>query len=294
MILSRIIYFNSSAAVATLSGIVMFLAIGFGSFLIYPLSFFRGASLTERIIGCLLTPLAWNGIEMYNVGRAAHPGRVPVLRGEHPLHRNGGRAVSDHGRLRLLLPVEPGKGGTRRHQGALTLFGPRLRLGDPGNLPQGSGMGRRGRIALPADRPLQEYLSLIHLTICCRRLRPDIQIISTTKSSPELAKGWNDTVVRSGIHLKKQRIRDPLHDRVTRSRIRILPMCPAGQGMAHRIDGVGERLIQVARPNHEFAQARRRGPAQRGYILDVTPVWGCSVEQIHRLGGQLYHGAPIL
>ncbi len=69
MILSRIIYFNSSATVATLSGIVMFLSIGFGSFLIYPLSFVRGASLQERVIGCLLTPLVWNGIEMYNVGQ---------------------------------------------------------------------------------------------------------------------------------------------------------------------------------------------------------------------------------
>jgi len=48
----------------------MFLSIGFGSFLIYPLGFVRGASLTERIIGCLLTPLVWNGIEMYNVGQA--------------------------------------------------------------------------------------------------------------------------------------------------------------------------------------------------------------------------------
>ncbi len=70
MILSRIVYFNSSATVATLSGIVMFLAIGFGSFLIYPLSYFRGASLGERIVGCVLTPLIWNGIEMYNVGQA--------------------------------------------------------------------------------------------------------------------------------------------------------------------------------------------------------------------------------
>jgi len=73
MIVSRIIYFNSSATVATLSGIVMFLCIGFGSFLIYPLSFVRGAPLTERIIGCLLTPLVWNGIEMYNVGQAFSP-----------------------------------------------------------------------------------------------------------------------------------------------------------------------------------------------------------------------------
>ncbi len=70
MILSRIVYFHSSATVATLSGIVMFLSIGFGSFLIYPVSYFRGASLGERIIGCVATPLIWNGIEMYNVAQA--------------------------------------------------------------------------------------------------------------------------------------------------------------------------------------------------------------------------------
>jgi hypothetical protein len=73
MILSRVLYFHSSATVATLSGIVMFLAIGFGSFLIYPIGFFRGASLPERIVGCLATPLVWNGIEMYNVGEAFTP-----------------------------------------------------------------------------------------------------------------------------------------------------------------------------------------------------------------------------
>ena len=70
MIRSRIIYFNSSSTVATLCGVVMFLSIGFGSLLIYPLSFLRGASLIERIIGCLATPLVWDGIEMYNVGQA--------------------------------------------------------------------------------------------------------------------------------------------------------------------------------------------------------------------------------
>ncbi len=44
-------------------------------------------------------------------GSGVHAGRVPVLRGEHPLHRNSGGAVSDHGCLRLLLPVEPGRAG---------------------------------------------------------------------------------------------------------------------------------------------------------------------------------------
>ena len=73
MILSRIIYFNSSATVATLSGVVMFLSIGFGTFLIYPMSFFRGATLPERIVGCLVTPFFWNGIEIYNASEAFTP-----------------------------------------------------------------------------------------------------------------------------------------------------------------------------------------------------------------------------
>jgi hypothetical protein len=70
MLLSRMVYFNSSATVATLSGLVMFLSIAFGSFLIYPMTFFRGASIPERVIGCLVSPMVWNGIEMYNVGEA--------------------------------------------------------------------------------------------------------------------------------------------------------------------------------------------------------------------------------
>lgn len=70
MILSRVIYFNSSATVATLSGVVMFLSIGFGTFVVYPVSFFRGASLPERIIGCLVTPFVWNGLEIYNMSGA--------------------------------------------------------------------------------------------------------------------------------------------------------------------------------------------------------------------------------
>lgn len=73
MILSRVVYFNSSAAVATLSGVVMFLSIGFGAFLIYPMSFFRGANLPERVIGCLVTPFVWNGIEIYNMSEAFTP-----------------------------------------------------------------------------------------------------------------------------------------------------------------------------------------------------------------------------
>jgi hypothetical protein len=70
MFLSRLVYFHSSGSVATLSGVVMFLTIGFGTLLIYPISFFRGATLNERIIGCLVAPVVWNGIEIYNASEA--------------------------------------------------------------------------------------------------------------------------------------------------------------------------------------------------------------------------------
>jgi hypothetical protein len=70
MFLSRLVYFHSSASVATLSGVVMFLSIGFGRFLIYPISFFRGATLNERMIGCFVAPVVWNGIEIYNASEA--------------------------------------------------------------------------------------------------------------------------------------------------------------------------------------------------------------------------------
>lgn len=70
MLLARVVYFHSSSSVATVSGLIMFLSIGFGTLLVYPMSFFRGAALEERIIGCLVTPVVWNGIEIYNVSEA--------------------------------------------------------------------------------------------------------------------------------------------------------------------------------------------------------------------------------
>jgi hypothetical protein len=70
MLLARLVYFHSSSSVATVSGVIMFLSIGFGTLLIYPVSLFRGAGLWERIIGCLVTPVVWNAIEIYNVSEA--------------------------------------------------------------------------------------------------------------------------------------------------------------------------------------------------------------------------------
>jgi hypothetical protein len=38
-----------------------------GSLLIYPIAFFRGASLSERIIACLVVPVVWSVTEVFRV-----------------------------------------------------------------------------------------------------------------------------------------------------------------------------------------------------------------------------------
>ncbi len=66
-IASTLVYWNSAKVgsaslhyfLADASGIVMFLSIGFGSLLIYPMAYFRGASATERIVASLVTPIIW-------------------------------------------------------------------------------------------------------------------------------------------------------------------------------------------------------------------------------------------
>ncbi|MEW6444015.1 MAG: hypothetical protein AB1640_23975 [bacterium] len=54
-------------ATALLSGIVLFASIGFGALFTYPMAFFQGAAVAERILACLATPLAWNLKEMVRV-----------------------------------------------------------------------------------------------------------------------------------------------------------------------------------------------------------------------------------
>jgi len=66
-IVSTFVYWNSSKVgsaglhylLADASGILMFLSIGFGSILIYPMAYFRGASTAERIAASLVTPIIW-------------------------------------------------------------------------------------------------------------------------------------------------------------------------------------------------------------------------------------------
>jgi hypothetical protein len=52
---------------AYLSGMILFVSIGFGPLYVYPRAFFRGASLLERVLASLVTPLAWNLKEIVRV-----------------------------------------------------------------------------------------------------------------------------------------------------------------------------------------------------------------------------------
>jgi len=47
---------------------LLFMSIGFGSFLVYPLAYFRGASAGERILASLFTPAVWAAKEIVRVG----------------------------------------------------------------------------------------------------------------------------------------------------------------------------------------------------------------------------------
>jgi hypothetical protein len=53
--------------IANISAVLLFVSIGFGALVIYPMAFFRGASTAERIIASLVTPLAWDIKEIVRV-----------------------------------------------------------------------------------------------------------------------------------------------------------------------------------------------------------------------------------
>ncbi|RJP64813.1 MAG: hypothetical protein C4532_18615 [Candidatus Abyssobacteria bacterium SURF_17] len=75
MIVMSLIYHNSwrirsdalQQIVAHISAVLLFVSIGFGMFVTYPMAFRRGASVGERIIACLVTPLVWNIKEVVRV-----------------------------------------------------------------------------------------------------------------------------------------------------------------------------------------------------------------------------------
>jgi hypothetical protein len=78
LISSRGIYFNSVKIdnqsmyhwVAIISGIIYFISIALATMVIYPVTFFKGATPAERIIACSLNPAIWVTIESYREGVA--------------------------------------------------------------------------------------------------------------------------------------------------------------------------------------------------------------------------------
>jgi len=73
LIVSFFAYFNSARienetlhqSVAILSGLILIACILFGSLVIYPLAFFRGARPAERIIACLIPAMLFDAYEVY-------------------------------------------------------------------------------------------------------------------------------------------------------------------------------------------------------------------------------------
>ncbi|MFH2131300.1 MAG: hypothetical protein ABIK68_13075 [bacterium] len=72
---------------AIVSAILMAAAISGGTFIIYPVAFFRGASPRERGLACLVTPIVWNVKEMlvfpdfYSFGERLYYGFTPLFLG---------------------------------------------------------------------------------------------------------------------------------------------------------------------------------------------------------------------
>ncbi len=60
--------FSLFQIVAVVSGIVLFISLGFGALYVYPVSYLRGAGLGERIIAVLINPLIWMTKEVAVVG----------------------------------------------------------------------------------------------------------------------------------------------------------------------------------------------------------------------------------
>lgn len=75
MVISLILYWLSRHIddrflhnlVSHVFAVLLFLSIGFGSILVYPLAFFRGAGAGERIFASLFTPVAWTIKEIVRV-----------------------------------------------------------------------------------------------------------------------------------------------------------------------------------------------------------------------------------
>ncbi len=57
--------------VSTVSACLFFASVGLGALYVYPTSYFRGASVAERIAACLVAPVIWNLKEMETAKRSA-------------------------------------------------------------------------------------------------------------------------------------------------------------------------------------------------------------------------------
>lgn len=68
MLAPRIPSFALFQIIAIVSGVVLFISLGLGALYIYYVSYVRGASLTERIIGALVNPVIWMTKEVFVVG----------------------------------------------------------------------------------------------------------------------------------------------------------------------------------------------------------------------------------
>ncbi len=56
------------AAITDIFAVLLFLGVGLGVFFVYPLAFFRGAGLSERVAASLVGPFAWALKEAFRVG----------------------------------------------------------------------------------------------------------------------------------------------------------------------------------------------------------------------------------
>lgn len=78
MAASRIVFVNSIRitnpalyhSVALISGTIQFASIVLVAFVLYPITYFRGASATERVIACSTNLAVWIGIDAYHVSQA--------------------------------------------------------------------------------------------------------------------------------------------------------------------------------------------------------------------------------
>ena len=70
---------------AYIAGLILFASIAYGPLYVYPKAFFRGASLGERVLASLVTPVAWNLKEMVRVsevftwGESLYYGLNPIF-----------------------------------------------------------------------------------------------------------------------------------------------------------------------------------------------------------------------